>query len=340
MMNKEIVFFLPKQTMNEATIYYVDIVKEAFIKSGYTILQAEKISELRQHRKIFVMSAKWCFLVKLYSPRAKIVTWFQGLGAEEALMTKNSILRKRLWNCVEYFAMKFSWLNIYVSERMHKYYMDTYNIYDKNFFIMPCFNKKLNINAFNVSGKYTCPSFVYAGGLDKWQCIEETLELYSLIEKENSNASLTILTREQEKAHLLVKNYGIKNYKISFVSLENLDDELKKYKYGFLIRQNHIVNNVSTPTKMNSYLANGVIPIYTDVICDFNKNFRACTSFIKLGSGKTVADWGKDFILYENSAELIDSCCLIREVSNIFLEYYNEVDYIDFLAKKLITMRR
>ncbi|MFH4294131.1 hypothetical protein WAJ58_23570, partial [Acinetobacter baumannii] len=61
---------------------------------------------------------------------------------------------------------------------------------------------------------------------------------------------------------------------IKYVSLENLDTELLKYKYGFLIRENHIVNNVATPTKMNSYLANGIIPIYLSFIDHFKVNFN------------------------------------------------------------------
>ncbi|HGH3667705.1 TPA: hypothetical protein ACJK7M_003698, partial [Acinetobacter baumannii] len=150
MKNKEILFFLPAKTINEATIYYVDMLKEAFIEAGYKVFDTESLSDLKNYNNIFVMSAKWCFIVKLMHPRARIVTWFQGLGGEEALMTRNSIIRKRLWNCVELFAMKYSWLNIYVSMRMRKYYCDTYKIIDKNFFIIPCFNKQFNFNSLSV----------------------------------------------------------------------------------------------------------------------------------------------------------------------------------------------
>ncbi|HCH8014075.1 TPA: hypothetical protein NJW72_003719, partial [Acinetobacter baumannii] len=114
----------------------------------------------------------------------------------------------------------------------------------------------------------------YAGSLATWQCVDKTLELYSLIERVLPNASLTLLTKEKELAETMINNYKIKNYSIKYVSLENLDTELLKYKYGFLIRENHIVNNVATPTKMNSYLANGIIPIYSSFIDDFKVNFN------------------------------------------------------------------
>ena len=337
-MTNKIIFFLPKKTMNEATVYYVDILKHGFIKAGYSVEETEDLSDLKKINKIFVMSAKWCFIVKLFNPKAKIVTWFQGLGAEEALMTRNSLVRKRLWNCVEFFALKFSWINIYVSERMHNYYQDTYRVKDKNFFIMPCFNKKLNEDAFNLVDKYDKPSFVYAGGLDKWQCIEETLDIFCQIEKSIPAASLTLLTKDKIKAEELIKRYNIKNYKISFVSLNELDAELMKYKYGFLIRQDHIVNNVSTPTKMNSYLANGVIPIYTNVIDDFNENIRKSNYFVMLNAYDTVKTWKETIIRFDSSSSLIDfKGNFLNEVRLVFLTYYNQEKYIlnfsDFLKK-------
>ena len=337
-MTNKIIFFLPKKTMNEATVYYVDILKHGFIKAGYSVEETEDLSDLKKINKIFVMSAKWCFIVKLFNPKAKIVTWFQGLGAEEALMTRNSLVRKRLWNCVEFFALKFSWINIYVSERMHNYYQDTYRVKDKNFFIMPCFNKKLNEDAFNLVDKYDKPSFVYAGGLDKWQCIEETLDIFCQIEKSIPAASLTLLTKDKIKAEELIKRYNIKNYKISFVSLNELDAELMKYKYGFLIRQDHIVNNVSTPTKMNSYLANGVIPIYTNVIDDFNENIRKSNYFVMLNAYDTVKTWKETITRFDSSSSLIDfKGNFLNEVRLVFLTYYNQEKYIlnfsDFLKK-------
>ncbi len=324
--------------MNEATIYYVDIVKQGFINAGYIVKQTETLTDLRGQKKIFVMSAKWCFIVKLLHPYAKIVTWFQGLGAEEALMTKNSLLRKRLWNCVELFSMKFSWFNIYVSERMHKYYKDTYKIKDQNFFIMPCFNKKINLNAFDYPDKYNTPSFVYAGSLDKWQCIEETLALFSLIEKNIQNASLTILTKDQDKAKKLVNKYSIKNYKVDFVSLADLDAELIKYKYGFLIREDHIVNNVSTPTKMNSYLANGVIPIYTNVISDFTKNIKPYEDFVELNCCDSIADWAN--VIFSYNMEVDKKFDIIKnKIQDLFFSYYSKEYYISELSKILLERK-
>lgn len=332
MKSKEILFLLPKQTLNEATIHYVDIVKAAFEQAGYSIVESDDLKASKKYAHVFVMSAKWCFLAKIINPKIKVVTWFQGLGGEEALMTRNSKRDKMIWSMLERFAIKFSWLNIYVSESMKKYYTDSYKMNDKNYFIMPCFNKPINLDAFEVLSKYDKPSFVYAGGLDEWQCVDKTLQLYSLIEQALPEASITLLTKQKDEANSLLKKYNIKNGKVDFVSLDELDSELEKYKYGFLIRNDHIVNNVSTPTKMNSYLANGIIPIYTDVVDDFNRHFEN-QDFILLNVNKIIQSWAETIIREHTSTVDIDS--YRNDVISLFNYYYSRDTYISRLSKKL-----
>jgi len=324
---KKVLFFLPENTVNEATIYYVDIIKTAFVKQGYEITDSSSFNITKSFSNIFVMSAKWCFLVKLMNPTANIITWFQGLGGEEALLTRNSKRDKAIWSMLEIFAIKFSWLNIYVSKEMRRHFLETYKINDGSYFLMPCFNKELNKESFNYPDKYNIPSFVYAGGLDRWQCVEKTLELYKKIEESIPQASITLLTKEKQKALELIQEYNIQNSAIKFVALDMLDNELERYKYGFLIRDDHIVNNVSTPTKMNSYLANGIIPIYTNVIKDFNTNFNH-SNFIMLDHKSSITEWSEKIVSSEinNNVNIED---YQNEVSKLFLNYYSSQYYVN-----------
>lgn len=336
--HKKILFLLPEKTMNEATIYYIDIIKASFQNSGFEVLVSKELKDVKKYKNIFVMSAKWCFLAKLFNFNAKIITWFQGLGGEEALMTRNSKRDKFLWSCVESFAIKFSYLNIYVSERMRQYYSDRYRSIsvDKNYFIMPCFNRNLNLNVFDFPSKYNNPSFVYAGGLDKWQCIEKTLKLYKEIEDKYPKASITLLTKQSKEASQLLEKFSIKNGTIKFVKLEDLDNELSQYKYGFLIRENHIVNNVSTPTKMNSYLANGIIPIYTNVIDDFKLNLKS-NSFLTLNHQAKLNDWVDHFFQFDSFIDQnID--LMKSDVIEIFSKYYSKEYYIKSLTTKVYSL--
>ena len=53
-----------------------------------------------------------------------------------------------------------------------------------------------------------------------------------------------------------------------------MQDELLQYKYGFILREKNWTNEVATPTKMNSYLAAYLIPVYSDGVDDFKRNIR------------------------------------------------------------------
>ncbi len=328
-MGDKILFLLPEGSLNDATEYYINILQEGFEISGANVHRSSTLKDVRKYNKILTIEAKWFFIAKLMNPNANILNWFQGVVAEEAFMTTNSMLRKGLWHFFEAFTLYFSEMNIYVSESMKRYFEKKYKISSKSFFIMPCFNKELNMRLVDES-KYNIPSFVYAGSMAKWQCIEEMICLYSEIEKEIPNSSLIILTKEIDVAEKLINQYNLKNYQIKYVSLEKLDEELRKYKYGFLLRNNHIVNNVATPTKMNSYLAAGIIPIYTDAIDDFCVNFDHVRKFLRLKDIEKK-NWCQQIVNYEKSFNCMVLGEYEKSIEDIFLSYYSK----DFYIKKL-----
>lgn len=324
-MKQKILFYLPEGSINDATKYYIEILESSF-SDFLEVVIVKSLKEQSNVKYILTIEAKHFFLAKLKFPKAKIINWFQGVVAEEALMTKGSLWRKYLWAFFESFTLKYSFFNIYVSRRMKKYFEDTYHISSSFFYIMPCFNKNLNLELINKE-KYQYPTFVYAGSLATWQCVDKTLELYSLIERVLPNASLTLLTKEKELAETMVNNYKIKNYSIKYVSLENLDTELLKYKYGFLIRENHIVNNVATPTKMNSYLASGIIPIYSTFIEDFKVNFSEYDFIVAKEQPQDVLNDIVNFEKYGFNREIF-----FINLREIFDTYYNRKKYAEELS--------
>lgn len=325
-MSNKILFLLPDGSLNDATQYYVQIIHEAFEKAGYIVSYSNKLFDAKKYQEILTIEAKWFFYAKLVNPSASIINWFQGVVAEEAYLTTNSIFRKKLWHFFEGFTLRYSELNIYVSDQMKLYFEKSYNVKSKKYFIMPCFNKELNFDLID-NNKYLTPTFVYAGSLAKWQCIEQTLELYALLEKELPNASITLLTKEKDYALDLIKKYNIQNYNISYVSLKDLDLELAKYKYGFLLREDHIVNNVATPTKMNSYLSVGVIPIYSSSLKAFNQFSEITSSFIELNSNDLNETTNK-IIEYEIN-NYLQKNILLKDIDCIFHSFYCKEKYVN-----------
>lgn len=111
--------------------------------------------------------------------------------------------------------------------------------------------------------------FVYSGGIQKYQCIDEMLNIYVKI-KENVNG---------KKFRFLVVTPSVESFKKKVEKMEGLSandfvvksaktkaevrDYLSAGDIAFLIRENEILNVVSCPTKFGEYLACGLQVITT-----------------------------------------------------------------------------
>jgi hypothetical protein len=135
-----------------------------------------------------------------------------------------------------------------------------------------------------------------------------------------------LLTEEIEKAKNLVKEHNIKSAHVKYVDLQDLNNELLKYKYGFLLRSDNLVNNVATPTKMNSYLACGLVPIFTDAITDYKNKINLKDFSLKMSSDLSINEIAKKIIDFESSKK--DFSVFHIEIKKIFEEYYNDNRYI------------
>ena len=259
-----------KNERNDATDYYVGIIRKALINKGFKVDIITEIKNLDKKDKVLTITLKAFLFTWLRNPKQFIIHWFQGVTPEEVLMLfSSSFLQKTkkymYLTLVERLVLRFSKVNFFVSDAMHAHYNKKYNYALNNYIIMPCYNQHLNEHAF-FDEKYKVPSFVYAGSLAKWQCIEKTLMIFKQVQEKIPESQMYIYTSEQENAYKLIKRYNVKNIFVDYVSYEILNEKIQDFKYGFLIRDDILVNQVATPTKMNGYLANGVIPIYSNII--------------------------------------------------------------------------
>lgn len=102
---------------------------------------------------------------------------------------------------------------------------------------------------------------LYSGNLQKWQNWELMI---SLIEKTRDlNYHYIILTGQKEEAICQLKksDNDLKNVFIDCVSPKELYKYYAIANYGFLLRDEHVLNNVASPTKLIEYLYYGIIPI-------------------------------------------------------------------------------
>lgn len=335
MSSNRVVFYLPDNAVNDATEFYIDIIKKGFEEANFSVVVKNDIKDIsRSDKYIFTIEAKHFFILKLKFPSSRIINWFQGVVAEEAFWTTGSYARKYVWHFYEWFALKFSFYNFFVSNAMVDYYKNKLN--SDNYFIMPCFNKQYNPEIW-YEKKIASPTFVYAGSLAKWQCFEETVQLYKIIEENIPGSFFTILTKEKDKAKIIVEKYNLNNFDIRYVDLDKLDKELLKHRYGFLVRSDHIVNNVATPTKMNSYLSAGIIPIYSDVIFDFNYNFKENSSLISFNNKESYYNVVNKIQNNERTIKLDNFENFKSDLNDIFKKYYNRKYYESQISELVST---
>lgn len=337
MNNREVKFFLPKGTINDATEYYCNLLEKSFEERNYTVDRVDSVKFLR--KEDIVITIRPADQIKIGKGYKGKINWFQGIGSEEYVLLHGKNIRSfiisRYLEYVEKKSLVNSDLCIFVSQRMKKYYEDKYklNLENKSV-IIPCYNQHLNKEFFYTQNRYEKLNFVYAGGLFAWQCIDRTLIIFREIYNMDNSATLTLLTGDKENAYRLIKKYGLNNVIVDYCKLDELQEKLAEYKYAFLIREDNIVNNVSTPTKMNSYLASGLIPIYTDVIDDFEKNIKIDSFSVKLSANLSDNQMADEIMMHHKSKN-INAETLYKSYTETFIKYYNDNMYIEVLKNKL-----
>ena len=176
------------------------------------------------------------------------------------------------YNAVKYerleeYAFAHAGRIVVVSGVMQKYLERKYRDYSVPLFVhFPMFP---NFVPFLGEKKNTKPIAVYAGGLHKWQQPEKTLR--SMIAVQDRCASY-FLSPDPDTAAEIAAEIDPDN-KIVFDSMSHdaLMRFYRKCDFGYILREDSIVNNVACPTKIVEYLANGIVPIIdSDQIGDFS----------------------------------------------------------------------
>ena len=135
-----------------------------------------------------------------------------------------------------------------------------------------------------------------------------------------------------EKAKSIINQYNIKNYSVEKVPQSEVDTVLSKCKFGFLIRDNNVINQVATPTKLANYLGNGVIPIFTDTIkayADIAKEYEHLYCF---------GDTDKDIVIDKALHDVIVPDDLEKEYRNVMDKFFNPHKYSEQLSKYFENM--
>lgn len=311
--------------INDATFFYIQVIERALRNLGLKLIRVDTIQNIPRHADVFVIDCKRAVEVRLRRPQSKLWLWLQGIVPEEAELQLGSKIRKLYWSAFERMSIPKAKCVFMVSHAMKDHYARKYGYRNLPVFIMPCVNQKLDQTLFATPEKYSAPRFVYAGSMHRWQCIEETLDSFSLIRGRFPSASLTIYTADQASASRMIAARGVEGVAVTYCTPAELPHALAGYKYGFILRHHHAVNAVATPTKVSSYMAAGVIPILTTAVTDFAGRLADVDPILLLKS----ADPQEVFAgICRMESRILTGDTVFASYSKVFQEYFDLEKYV------------
>ena len=240
-----------------------------FLKDWFKICKILKESDVLYVHSIFNFMRLIPFLFIIRKKR--IILDFHGVVPEE-LSFMNKIFRSYVYNIVEKIAVNYSTHIIFVTKSMESYISNKYKLNNYKSYILNIFSKNvfrtIEVSDLNLlRGKYKITEedvvFIYSGNTQKWQNIDLMLSSISKIKKVN-NYKFIILTGEIEIIKNKLKEFSLSNLNniiIDTVSPEELGNFYSIAHYGFVLRDEHILNSVANPTKLVEYMWYGIIPI-------------------------------------------------------------------------------
>jgi hypothetical protein len=201
-------------------------------------------------------------------PGTRFLWDVHGLVGEE-LIFLGMPLRGRIFRRLERRALSMVDGMIHVTEAMKRHYLAAYPSAGKvrhcvfgtcspNVFLRPeneaDADRLLDLHSWR--GKVL---FVYSGNAQKWQNVDLMLERFAGIE--GTRYHLLVLTGEPRIFAEKIRARGIGNCTVLSLKPSELAPYYTLAHYGFILRDDHVLNRVANPTKMVEYLYYGIVPV-------------------------------------------------------------------------------
>ncbi len=268
---EEITVIIPEKALEDIENTWIPLFKpdKVVTYKGYIDLWS-KLRKLAD-RNHFCLSWKETILVwmMLLFTKRVIYYWFQGILPEEDFLRSKNSIRRAIFRFLEWISLRVSDKQILVSTYMKEYLEKTRKFRFRDFVIVPCTS-----NLEYVHDQRVKHSFIYIGGLSVWQRIDRILTMFATIIKKVPESRLYLITYETDKALKLVDKYIPEKYHQNVVCKTITDREkisklLSSMEYGFLIRDDDPINNVSSPIKLAEYLSCGVNVIISKSVLSY-----------------------------------------------------------------------
>lgn len=212
----------------------------------------------------------------------KVVGDVHGSEMEEYLYSKNRAEPDRMsarLESVERSVLKRADAIIFVSHAMREYYQKRFRVNYEDASVIPCATDVAleNLNGHRAAlrherGLEDKLVFCYAGSGEDYQLPGQMCELFKKILHRFPNAFFLIFSHHKDVFLKHLRHAGIeeRHYKVDAVSHTEIFNVLQMADFGFLLRDNSVVNQVASPTKFGEYCLCGLPVIMTNSVGDFS----------------------------------------------------------------------
>ena len=260
-------------------------VDEQFMETPRVILQVSMRRNLRrtrvqrsrtlvvEHLNLFLHFPRFLYLVRssnvtyvhschnalqalpLYFLSSRIVTDMHGTVPEE-IRSNGLTWSSRLMSIVERIVVRRSAALVVVTDAMRHHFSKKYNLKkDSPIYIVPIVPLEASSERDSVRNSQLV---IYAGGLQMWQRVDRMLDA---VERARDRFHYLFLTGDPETLRRELGRRHISNVSVDSVPRAKIFEHYAHASFGFILREDTLVNRVACPTKLSEYLWHGVIPI-------------------------------------------------------------------------------
>jgi glycosyltransferase involved in cell wall biosynthesis/GT2 family glycosyltransferase len=261
------------------------------------VLCALRCGRIYFHSVLRMRDSRFGLLLQL--PWLRRVIDIHGVVPEEFRL-HNDFYSALLFEQEERIAIRRGDLVIVVTEAMERYlrqkYRDSLRAQVVAFPMFP----EMTVSAEPRPYPGGCPVVIYAGGLHKWQQVPKMLDA---IERTIEHCQHRFYCPEPEQLRAQLPEAIAHRVEVDRKPHAELLEIYEQCHFGFLLREDHVVNHVACPTKAVEYLGKGIVPILD---CETIGDFQAMgMRFVRLRdfiAGRIPGERERDAMAQENLA--------------------------------------
>ncbi|MEG1580165.1 MAG: hypothetical protein RR386_02750 [Bacteroidaceae bacterium] len=231
---------------------------------------------LYRYSHLYLHSVWECEKVWIFLPlyKGKLILDAHGVVPEEIFYYDKQKQFSNYMNFVEKATFKKAQIVVCVTEAMKKYFKKKHPSFKGEYIvysIYPHHIERIDVEQIIHHKIKNKIRIIYSGGVSPWQNIDKML--HAIKKVKGDNIEYQLLVNDKEFVLDKVRKMGITSpIEIDSVLPQHLKEHYLKADYAFILRDDTVVNNVASPTKMIEYLNYGIIPItLSDNIGDYKE---------------------------------------------------------------------